>query len=196
MRGLWARIGGGDRRRHPGRGSSRLALLVLRGWVDGTGRSLARAGCRSTAGQDAIRCWSRPESASSERRPDTKQPGCPVSAVRSGERRLSGRVGADHFLHDRRGQFPRSGLALRRARLDHLSQSAQRRPRLSFTGAASQMSKARMQRCGSGSRTNPPVFSGRNTGKSLKPPPVVGLANDDGNVRDRDPAESLAPVRR
>ncbi len=131
---------------------------------------------------------------------DTKRPGCPVSAVRSGERRLnvgsaSGRSVRITSCTTARGQFPRSGLMLWRARLNRRDRSAQREPRLSLCGAASQMSKARMQRCGSGSRTNPPVFSGRKTGKSLKPPPVVGLADEDGNVRIGEPAESLAPVR-
>ncbi len=80
-----------------------------------------------------------------------------------------------------RGQFPRSGLAFWRARLDRRGRSAQREPRLSLSGAASQMSKARMPRCGAGSRTNPPVFSGRTTGKSRKPPPVVPRSTADRN---------------
>ena len=67
---------------------------------------------------------------------------------------------------------------------------------MSLCGAASQTSKAQMPRCGSGSRTNPPVFSGGNTGKSLKPPPVVGPADQDGNANPVSLAESLAPVRR
>lgn len=93
------------------------------------------------------------------------------------------------------GQFPRSGLVLRRARLDRMSQSAQREPRLSFSGAASQMSKARMRRCGSGSRTNPPVFSGRNTGKSRKPPSVVRPCGRDCKSMVNERVETLAPVR-
>ena len=104
-------------------------------------------------------------------------------------------VGAYCFLHDRRGQFPRSGLVLWRARLYRRGRSAQREPRLSLSGAASQMSKARMPRCGSGSGTNPPVFSGRNTGKSLKPLPEIRPAIWDGNTRPTRPWESLAPVR-
>jgi hypothetical protein len=153
-----------------GRGSSRLAL---RCWVRDALRPGPDAVRRAGRGAEEGRGWSTP---------DSGKPGCPVSAVRLGERRLSLRVGGRcaSVLALPPESFPRSGLALRRARLDRLSQSAQREPRLSLGGAASRMSKARMPRCGAGSGTNPPVFSGRNTGKSLKPPPVVGPADEDG----------------